>query len=256
MSGVPRVALILAAGRGTRLGTRGEVRPKGFLELGGRPIVEESIERLTNAGADRIVVVTGHLCNFYEDLATRHSGRVETVHNPRYAESGSLYSLYCARERIEEDSLLVESDLVYERRALDVVCAPAHDDVILVSGPTDSRDEVWVAAAADGSLTGMGKDRARVAGEILGEFVGITRLSHPLLLELAAVMERRLDETLHLEYEADGLLEAGRVRPLHCELVEDLVWCEIDDEEHLRRARERVYPRIRERDGTGSRGAS
>lgn len=253
MSRVPRVALILAAGRGVRLGPRGTERPKGFLQLGDRPIVEESIERLTDAGVERVVVVTGHLRGFYEDLAARHPGVVETVHNPRFAESGSLYSLYCARERIEEDLLLVESDLAYERRALEAVCAPAHDDVVLVSGPTHSRDEVWVATRPDGSLTGMSKDRACLEGEpgaILGELVGITRCSWALLSELAAVMESRLAETLHLEYEADGLVAAGRARPLFCELVDDLAWCEIDDEEHLRRARELVYPRIRERDRT------
>ena len=50
-----KTAVILAAGRGTRLGPRGKTMPKGFLRIGDRPIVEESIARLRMAGIDLLV---------------------------------------------------------------------------------------------------------------------------------------------------------------------------------------------------------
>ena len=53
------VAVILAAGMGTRLGALGEGRPKGFVEIGGVPIVERSIACLVARGIDRIVIGTG-----------------------------------------------------------------------------------------------------------------------------------------------------------------------------------------------------
>ena len=57
-----RQAVILAAGMGTRL--RGELddRPKGFIELGERPIIVESLERLRAAGIEDVVIVTGQAC--------------------------------------------------------------------------------------------------------------------------------------------------------------------------------------------------
>ncbi len=112
-----RTAVILAAGQGTRLDELGRQAPKGFLHLGTRPIVEESIRRLEHVGIERILIVTGHLAEFYDRLAAQYRGLIETVHNPRFAETGSLASLTAARELLDEDFLLLESDLVYEPRA-------------------------------------------------------------------------------------------------------------------------------------------
>ncbi|HEX6882207.1 MAG TPA: NTP transferase domain-containing protein, partial [Planctomycetota bacterium] len=156
-----RQALILGAGLGARLKEVGARAPKGFLELGDRPIVAESIERLAAEGIERIVIATGHHAERYAELAARvRPGLVTTVHNPRYAESGSLYSLWCAREQIAEgDFLLLESDIVYERRALRALLDHPAPDLLLVSEPTGARDEVWVEAR-DGKLVNMSKDRA------------------------------------------------------------------------------------------------
>jgi 2-aminoethylphosphonate-pyruvate transaminase len=66
-----RTAVILAAGMGIRLGSELTDRPKGFLELGDRPIIEESVQRLSDAGIERIVIVTGYGAEHYEKLAAR-----------------------------------------------------------------------------------------------------------------------------------------------------------------------------------------
>ena len=58
-----RTAVILAAGMGIRLKERGKLTPKSCLRLGKKPIIEESILRLLDAGIQRIVIVTGHLAN-------------------------------------------------------------------------------------------------------------------------------------------------------------------------------------------------
>ena len=53
-----QTAVILAAGMGTRLGKQGEFQPKGFLRLGEKSIIEESVARLQRAGIERIIIVT------------------------------------------------------------------------------------------------------------------------------------------------------------------------------------------------------
>ncbi len=60
---------------------------------------------------------------------------------------------------------------------------------------------------------------------------------------------RAFEDTLHVAYETDCLVAAAAQRPITCPLVEDLLWGEIDDEGHLKRVRERVYPAIECRDG-------
>ena len=187
MAPPPRIAVILAAGMGTRLGADFRSQPKGFLRLGQRPIIEESVEKLRRAGIDRIIIATGHCREYYEDFARNSGGLIQTVHNPRYSESGSLYSLYLLREQIDGDFLLLESDLIYEQRALTSAIEFPRDNCVLLSGFTGSGDEVFVELAA-GRLVDMSKDRNEL-GEISGELVGITKISTALFEQMLATAE-------------------------------------------------------------------
>lgn len=240
-------AVILAAGRGTRLETLGAQIPKGFLRLGERPIVEESVDRLRRAGITRVIVVTGHLDGHYRALAGHLGKVIELVHNPLFAESGSMYSLYAAREVLAgRDFLLLESDLTYEQRSLSAMLDHPAADVLLCSGPTESGDEVYVET--DGSrLVNVSKHRPDLGPTVIGELVGITRVSAPLYHSMLASAEAHFRHSLHMEYEI-ALVAAGCERPVECLLVVDLLWAEIDDAKHLERASQRIYPRIVARD--------
>jgi 2-aminoethylphosphonate-pyruvate transaminase len=236
-------AVIMAAGMGTRLGELGRMAPKGFIRLGERPIIEESIERLGRCGVERIVIVTGHLADYYERLREGYGGRVVTVHNPLYAESGSMYSLACARELVEGDFLLLESDLIYERRALEAALAFPKDNVVLLSDRTDAGDEVYVGVSGE-TIVSMSKRKAELRGEMAGELVGVSKISMPLfrvMLEKAAGMFR---ESLMVAYETDALVAAAEDYPVYYTLVPGLLWAEIDDEQHLLRARQKIYPAL------------
>ena len=217
------MACILAAGQGTRLGPL--PHPKGFMRLGERPIVAESLERLRSVGITEVVVVTGHLASYYQELEGVH-----LVHNAHYASTGSLQSLAAANEVLTGDFLLLESDLIYERRALEVLLSVPHPDAVLLSGPTGAGDEVWVEAR-DGWLVSMSKDRSRL-GTVSGELVGISRVSRELYSKLLCQPGQH--------YESDGLVGCAATRPIACPLVADLLWAEIDDANHLERAR-RLY---------------
>jgi len=234
-------AVILAAGMGMRLRNTIGDHPKGFVCLGSLPIIEESLRRLYHAGIKRVIIVTGYQHAFYEKLRTRYVG-LETVHNAEYAVSGSLYSLFCARNLIEDDFLLLESDLVYEPRAIEELQRIETTDVILLSGLTGAGDEVFVETV-NNNLFAMSKDINHL-DHIDGELVGISRISHDFFLEMMATAERRFTETLYLDYETDGFVATARQKDMLCFKIEDLIWCEIDDQAHLRRARETIYPRL------------
>lgn len=243
MSPVPHTAVILAAGRGQRLRSELSDRPKGFLQLGERPIVEESILRLLAAGIDDIVIVTGHLAAHYEGLARAYPGRLRTVHNAEYASSGSMYSLHCARALVTGPFLLLESDLVYEPRALQLLLRAPEEDLVLVSGPTGAGDEVWVEAPG-GRLRAMSKERASLGEAVLGELVGISRISAGLFALMQRIAAEAFRRSLQFDYETDCLVAAARERPIHCLLAEDLLWGEIDDPSQLARARGGLHARI------------
>lgn len=246
----PSTAVILGAGMGTRLGERGVSHPKGFLRLGERPIIEESLGRLKDVDIDRVIIATGHCAEWYEELAAASGGFVETVHNPRYADSGSMYSLYCARTAIDGDFLLLESDLIFESRALREALDAPSENCVLLSDFTQSGDEVYVEAPA-GRLINMSKNRDEL-GTVTGELVGICRISDGLFRRMIEVAERAFDSSLKYDYESDCLVAAAQNYPVHCHLAEDLAWAEIDDDAHWQRAVDDVYPKIVQRDARPS----
>jgi len=240
-------AVILAAGMGSRLREELDDRPKGLLVLGERPIVEESVLRLVRAGIERIVIVTGYMEAAYREMARAFPELIVTVNNDVYAESGSMYSLYCAREHLEGDFLLLESDLIYEQRALTEVLACPADSCVLLSGWTHSGDEVYVSTA-DGRLVAMSKDRSSLSEAPAGELVGITKVSAELFRHMEAFSADAFRHSLMVDYETDCLVGVAPDHPVECRLVEGLLWAEIDDPDHLARARRSVYPAIRARD--------
>lgn len=237
----PRTAVILAAGMGTRLQEQGAMMPKGFIELGGTPIIAQSIKKLRNVGVQNIVIVTGHMKQYYDELAAEVD-YIETVYNDKYAQSGSMYSLHCARDHISEDFLLLESDLIYEERALLEAIHFQEDHCVLLSGPTYSGDEVFVDARRM-LLVAMSKV-PRELSNIVGELVGISRISSELFSTMIDAAEKRFQTTLHVAYETDCIVDAAASQDIHCHLVDDLLWAEIDDDHHLRRARTLIYPAI------------
>jgi len=238
-----QTAVILAAGRGQRLGELGRLAPKGFLRLGELPIVEESILKLRDAGVTDIVIVTGYLVGHYQRLAERYPGLIRLAHNPQFAESGSMSSLYRAAPLLEAGFLLLESDLVYERRALREILAQLAENAILVSGFTQSGDEVYVEAD-NGLLMGLSKDRRQLGPKVIGELVGISRLSAPLFKAMCRYAESVFIEAPRLEYEHAIVAAVSMGLQVQCCLVPDLVWSEIDDESQLDRARKKTYPAI------------
>lgn len=236
---------------GTRLRGVVDDHPKGLLCLGERPIVEESIELLGASGIRDIVLVTGFCADAYAELVSRHAATVRTVHNPLFAESGSMYSLYCARDAVRGDFLLLESDLIYEPRALRTLLQEPAGDAILLSGLSDAGDEVLVSAR-DGKLLNMSKNRTELGGEIAGELVGISKISAGLFRLMQRDALGAFEKSLRYDYETDCLVAVAPQQSIACTVVPDLVWCEIDDAAHLRRARERIYPEIQRRIAAGA----
>ena len=138
---------------------------------------------------------------------------------------------------------------IYEPQALVECLEFPRENAVLLSGPTDSHDEVFVGAQ-DGHLRGMSKDRGQVEAEILGELVGISKILRVVfqtMLEVSEVHGCR-GWALSLSLRADAVVAAAALTPVYCLLVPDLVWAEIDDYAHLERARSLIYPSIATRD--------
>lgn len=241
-------AVILAAGRGMRLGDDFRDRPKGFIACQGTTLVGRSLALLKSCGIRRVVIVTGHCADFYDDLAARSGGFVTTLFNQRYADNGSLVSLAVALAAVEAPCLVLDSDIVYERRGLAALLSCPMENAALVSGTTDSGDEyyTWANAVQGLPLPAVRRLSKRLSdepGAPLGEHVGIIKMGHTLARKIRDAAPQRVKAQPMAFYE-DCLIDQLPDCPMGALHIPDLVWCEVDDQRMLERARTLVFPRL------------
>ena len=233
-----KTAVIMAAGMGTRFGSMTEERPKGFIEAGGKAMVVRSIETLISCGIERIIIGTGYLREAYEELAKQYP-QIECCFSPRYAETNSMYTLYNCREMIgDEDFLLLESDLVFERRAITALMTCEHPDVMLITPVTKFQDQYYVESNDQGVLTNcsVNKDELNYKGEL----VGIHKLSGAFYKKMCADYAQKVDELPKLGYEYQLLYMSQHISPVFVLCEEGLKWYEIDDIDDLKFAEEHI----------------
>lgn len=140
-------ALMLAAGMGRRLGKYTEECTKCMIRVGGQTLLERAVEALQLAGVRRLVMVVGwEHERLMEYIRETISGmEFEFVYNPDYASTNNIYSLYLAREQLmREDTLLLESDLVFDKYLLRQIAQAPEDNLVAVA-----KYEHWM----DGTVT-------------------------------------------------------------------------------------------------------
>jgi choline kinase len=227
-------AIILAAGMGVRLKELNRGVPKGFISLGGdKPIIEHSIDALLASGIEDIIIVTGFMDEHYENLRSRYP-QIKTVRNEKYSETGTMYSLWCARNLVNTDFILLESDLIYEIRAIKELLESASENSILISGKTDAGDEVYVEAE-DNWVKKISKDK-KALSTIVGEFIGVSKLSYDFYLKLIQIAEEGFDLNLLISYDMDCFVSFAENNHLGFLKIENLLWAEIDDVSQLNKA--------------------
>lgn len=231
-----KTAVILAAGKGSRLGGRTKEMPKGFLEIGGETLIERSIRLLKKNGIEKICIGVGHKGTAYENIQEKYG--LDIYYNNEYDTTESMYTLVCSKELVAEDFLLLESDLLYDESALTTLLATQSANVILGSGFTESNDEVYLHRIGD-------KDQFRYLSQdrndrvnCYAELVGISKISFNLFQKLIA-----LPKIKEIKYEY-GFNVLSVSEDIRIEKQSDLVWCEIDDEHHLNRALNMIWPKL------------
>ena len=119
-------ALLLAAGTGSRLFPLTKSSPKCLTLVNEKSILERLINNLKKQGFKRLVIVTGYKSECITDFLGSNSGglSIEYIHSPLYRTTNNIYSLWMARNIINEPFVLLESDLVLNTSLLDKMVYP------------------------------------------------------------------------------------------------------------------------------------
>ena len=118
-------ALILNSGLGHRMGVLTSEHPKCMTELSaGQTILSRQLRLLADAGVQEVVMTTGYFDKVLVDYcqSLELPLHITFINNPRYAETNYIYSIYCAREALRDDDLLLmHGDLVFEPSVLEEI---------------------------------------------------------------------------------------------------------------------------------------
>lgn len=232
-------AVILAAGRGRRMGALTEDRPKCLLPVGGQTILEHQLATLSALGVTEITVVTGY-CS--DRVRERIDGRARFIQNDDWAETNSLYSFSLCHDAAECESLLVLNG--------DVIAHPAIIERVLTSrssafayDSTSGNDEEHMKVELRGDqLRSMSKDLPR--GRVHGENVGVLRFEGRAPALLSQEAESLLSTAGRKQWLAAAVQRVAQQISLQGLDVDDLPWCEIDFPEDLRAARALIWPAL------------
>ncbi|MCQ2546169.1 MAG: aminotransferase class I/II-fold pyridoxal phosphate-dependent enzyme [Clostridia bacterium] len=128
-------AIILAAGMGSRLKSLTQYNTKCMVKVNGVGLIDRMMSQLDNLGLEKIIVVVGYrgqqLIDYIEDLGI--STKVEYVDNPVYDKTNNIYSLALAKDyMLEDDTLLLESDLIFEDSVLQKLVDDPRDTLAVV----------------------------------------------------------------------------------------------------------------------------
>ena len=119
-------ALLLAAGTGSRLYPLTRNSPKCLTLVNEKSILERLVIGLKQQGFKRLVIVTGYQENCIREFLgiETEDMDIEYIFSPLYKTTNNIYSLWMAREIINEPFMLIESDLVFDESLLDDMCYP------------------------------------------------------------------------------------------------------------------------------------
>ncbi len=246
-------AIVLAAGVGRRMGLLTANRHKTLLEVGGTTVLGRLLTGLLENGIDDVCLVTGYRADEVETFVRENFPQVKAqfVRNEKYATTNNIVSMAMALESvdIDDDILLIESDLVFEPAVIQRVLRSRHANVALVdtyrtgmdgtvvalSGPDGVVDRVIPGARQPADFDFSDKYKTLNIYRFSAEFCRTT------FRELLSYYARIIDDNCYYELILGVLIYMRQVQ-VHAEVLDGETWAEIDDPNDLRAANHLFEP--------------
>ena len=256
----PRL-VYLAAGIGERLRPFAYTNPKALIEFEGVSITEMCLQTFGKLGVTEAAIVIGHFGDMIRQrLGDTYNGiRIRYFHNPFYPITGAAHSLWLTREFFEgKPSIIMDGDHLIDPRLLSSLMSAPYENCMLVDDTrvVEKPSEETVVVGRDGIIKYL-------AWSPTGE---LFRMIEPedVVGEALLIVRLEAKASMALSYEVDRHLREGRggrfeiIEPLNNTFnrhdtwyisTQGLPWIEIDFNYDLERARNEIFPAIKEGKG-------
>ena len=236
-------ALMLAAGMGKRLGKFTNNNTKCMVEVAGKKLIDRAIEAVKLAGINKFTLVVGYegqkLIDYINSKYSNCGIEFSFINNKDYATSNNIYSFYMAKDLVEnEDTILLESDLIYDVSLIKKVVEHPAKDVVTVDKYQSWMDGTLVMMDENNNITQF-VDKSDMKYEILDQYyktVNIYKFSKEFCKNIYIPFLEAYMKAYGLNsyYETPLKVIAHVAKtPLVAYEVGDLPWYEIDDEQDL-----------------------
>lgn len=184
-------AIIMAAGKGTRMRPVTLHTPKPLVKVNGKRMIDSVIEALHKNGISEIYIVVGYLKDQFEILPKEYEN-VKLIENPFYDTCNNISSLYVARDYIENAIILDGDQIIYH----EIILAPEFDRSGYNAVWTDDETEEWLMTVEKGIVTSCSRTGGKGGWQLYSvsrwnEADG-KRLKHHLELEFNEKYNRQI----------------------------------------------------------------
>lgn len=233
--------VVLAAGRGSRLGALGDAMPKWLLPVGGRTLADRHLEGIRAAGDDvaSVSVVVGHAAAAIEDALAQATDDVRVIANPQYATRNNWWSVLLALRALPDDGpvAIFNADLLIDPEQVAAFLTDTHPDGLLAvdleQAVTD--ESMKVSLGPHGTIETIGKVGIDAPA---GEYIGMLMAEGATLRAFRAELEAFAADAACANEWYEGAVgrSAAKGAPWHVWSVRSGGWVEIDDDRDLRAA--------------------
>lgn len=231
-------AIILAAGRGSRMQGLTEEVPKCFLKYKGKRLIEWQIEAITKASINEVAIITGYKKDLFNEFPFKK------FYNPRWSETNMVSTLEEAHDWLENDQCIVSySDIFYDSAAIESLkSSDAHisvtfDPFWLEKWQKRFTDPLTDAETfnfnSDFYLTDIG-EKARHVSEIKGQYMGLLKFD-PIgwreMRELRESLDPKIADKMHMTGSLNAIIQRDNIKIKALKYMGD--WGEFDSPSDL-----------------------
>lgn len=208
-------ALILNSGMGRRMGRRSRRQPKCMTEIAAdETILGRQLRMLSGCGITEIILTTGA----FESVLVSYCRtldlplKITYVNNPQYQETNYIYSIYCAKEFVDEDILLIHGDLVFEHSVLDELLS-FHGSAMVVSSAAALPEKDFKAVIQNNAIVKIGIEYFNGAAAAQ-PFYKLEKKDWDIWLSEICRFCERGDVTCYAEHALNQVADRCQLRPL------------------------------------------
>ncbi|MBN2280999.1 MAG: phosphocholine cytidylyltransferase family protein [Candidatus Marinimicrobia bacterium] len=245
-----KTAVVLAAGRGRRLKELTEDQPKPMVEIHGKSIISNLVEKLIESGLEKIVLLIGYKADMMRQHLQPFREKTDLVflENESYATTNNIYTLWLAEKHLQEGFFLFEADIFCENSLLQNLTDSPHENVIVADKFTDRMN---------GTVIRFDEITKKVLGMYLGKDQGVNfdysdayktvnfyKLGKNYVREFFLPRLRHHIECKNLDAYYELIIHESLQKNADfvCQTTGTGKWWEIDNEEDLRFARNLFRP--------------